>query len=330
MKYRVNVELGDLCSKIAYGYAKKTFKNRKGSVGSSLNIEGGFSGLLDFGSFCLCFNSDGTGTKSSVAHSVKKYDTLGCDLVAMVADDAVTLGAEPVSMINNLDIDKVNPGIIKPLMRGLEKAAETAGITVAGGEIAEVPDLVKGICWNAALIGIVDKNKVIDGSRISKGDKIIGLLTDNFRSNGFTLIRDVLKKKLGDLWHNKKYSKGKSWGEAVLAPSKIFTPFILDLAGRYKKKAKAKITGIAHITGGGIYNNIKRIIPGGLKADIYNIPEPPKIFKELINLGSINKKTAYNTFNMGVGMVIITPESEKILKYLKAKNLPAEIIGVVK
>ncbi|MBI2252185.1 MAG: phosphoribosylformylglycinamidine cyclo-ligase [Armatimonadetes bacterium] len=324
----INLDLGELCSKIAYAYAKKTFKNRN-KIGKAVNLEGGFSGLIDFGDFYLCFNSDGIGSKVLIGKLLNQYYTLGYDLVSMVADDAVTLGAEPVSLVNTLDLEKVDPIVVESLMHGLEKAARWSKIIVSGGEIAELPSIIHGLSWSASLIGILEKNKLIDGSKIKAGDQVVALLTDNLRSNGFSLARKILFDYYGKHWYKIEYGEGISWGEKLLEPSFIFTPFILKLIGKFKEKSKIKINGIAHITGGGVYNNLERIIPKNLKVNYQKLPSAPLVFKRIQDLGKIPDKEAYRVWNMGIGMVLVSPEVNKIIKLASQNKIKAQIIGIV-
>lgn len=325
----VNVSKGDEASGIAYAFAKKTFPNRAGKIGEPFNLEMGFSGLLSMGQFYLAFNSDGIGSKTRVAQASNIHHTLGYDLVAMVADDCVCVGAEPVALVNTLDVETVDPAIVKKLMEGLSEAAKIAGIAVAGGEIAELRDQVQGYQWSASLIGVVKKEKIIDGSRIRAGDSLVGLLTDNFRSNGFTLVRHVLEGSLGDWWHRDKYDAKTTWGEKILAPSRIFAPFILKLIGRFEERANVEVHGIAHITGGGLKHNMERILPKGRDLNVHNLPPVPPVMARVKEMGKISKQEAYRVWNMGIGMVVMTPEPDKVIQLAAKEGIPAQVIGEV-
>ncbi|NIA01921.1 MAG: phosphoribosylformylglycinamidine cyclo-ligase, partial [Nitrospirae bacterium] len=177
----VNIDIGGKCSTIAYSAAKKTFAGRKGMIGEPLVDEGGFSGALDMGDYYLVQNDDGVGTKIKVAEMIGKYDTMAYDLIAMVADDAVCVGAETISITNTLDVNKIDETKVSGLMAGLEKAALEHKIVIPGGEIAELGDALNGYVWNATAVGIVEKGKMITGENISAGDKIIGLRSAGFR-----------------------------------------------------------------------------------------------------------------------------------------------------
>jgi phosphoribosylformylglycinamidine cyclo-ligase len=324
----VNISIGDKCSELAYSAAKQTFSSRKGMIGVPVNIEGGFTGALDFGKFYMVFNCDGVGSKMLVGLAINKLDTLGYDLLAMVADDAVCVGAETVAITNTFDTNKVSDKVIGPLISGLKKACMEQKVVIPGGEIGEMPDMVKATCWNSSAIGIVEKNKFISGKGVKPGDQIIGLRSRGFRSNGFALIRYVLKKKFGAGWAQKKFDSKITWGEAVLTPSIIYSNAVLDLIGRYGKKRMCRIKAIAHITGGGIPGNITRVL-GKYGADLDNIFPPHAPMLKLQELGNVSDREAYEVWNMGTGMVLISDEFDKIRKTMKKHGIEAAIIGKV-
>lgn len=320
--------MGDKCSAIAYAAAKRTFGARKGMIGRPVTIDGGFTGLLDFGDFYLVKNDDGVGSKVAIADAVGKHDTLGYDLLAMVADDAVCVGAETVAVTNTLDTSKVNDKVVTPLMKGLEKACKEQKIVIPGGEIGEMPDMINGNVWNASCLGILEKKKFIKGDNVKPGDKIIGLRSRGFRSNGYSLIRYILRESFGFKWYSKKYDKKHTWGEITLVPSLVYSNAVLDLIGRYKKKAKVKVKAIVHVTGGGIPGNITRI-SGGNGALLDDLFEPHDPMLQLQKLGNVNDKEAYKTWNMGVGMILISKDFNKIKSILKRHKIETKIIGEV-
>lgn len=327
----VDIDLGDKCSRIAYRAAMNTFKGRQGMIGEPVKDEGGFSGMLDMGDFYLVQNDDGVGTKIQIAEAIGKYDTLGYDLLAMVVDDAICVGAEPISVSNTLDVNKVNEEKIAGLMAGLEKACLEHKIVIPGGEIAELGNAVNGYLWNATVVGVVEKHKLINGSNIQAGDKIIGLKSDGFRSNGFSLVRHILKGKFGENWPNEKYDENQTWGEITLIPSKIYCSAIMDLHGRYGEEAKAELKSVVHVTGGGIQGNLERVMKyhPHLKADLHNLPEPHEVMKRLIELGDLSEEEAYRTWNMGVGMILISNDEEKITEICSQHGIKTSVIGQV-
>lgn len=323
----VDRDLGDLCSEIAYSEAKKTFASRKGMIGEPLNMEGGFTGVLDMGEFFLVQNEDGVGTKIEVAEKMKNYSTLGADLVAMVADDAVCVGAEVISISNTIDTSTLNAKIVQQMMFGLSKACSEQKIVIPGGEIAELKGHVKGYTWNAAAVGIVDRHKFITGKNIKPDDEIIGIVSPNFRSNGFTLLRAILKKTYGNAWHLQKFHR-KKWGDIALEPSIIYHAAILSLIGRFGEKFNVEVKGIAHITGGGLPGNAPRMFGHkklGLVLD--NLPKPPAAMLELQKLGNVEDREVYETWNMGIGMVLIAEQTQKAIELLKNAGLKAMVIG---
>lgn len=324
----VDITAGDRCSALAYAAAKRTFGARKGLIGKPAIMDGGFSGALDFGDFYLIQNCDGVGSKIAVADALKKYDTLGYDLLAMVADDAVCVGAETVSITNTVDTNKVSPKVIGPMMKGLEKACKEQKVVIPGGEIAELPDLLKGNSWNATAVGIVEKKKFLTGKNVRPGDVIVGLQSRGFRSNGFSLIRYVLKKKLGASWHRKRYSGSKTWGEAVLTPSRIYAAALLEGLGRYGRKRTVNIKALAHVTGGGIPGNLRRVL-GKHGAHLESLMKPHKVMLELQELGKVADREAYRTWNMGIGMLVITRDVEALQKAMKKQRIPMQVLGEV-
>jgi len=334
----VDILMGDKCSELAYRAAKQTFAGRSKMIGKPVNIEGGFTGALDFGNYYMVFNSDGVGSKMMVGAAIGKYDTLGFDLLAMVADDAVCVGAETVAITNTIDTQKVDDKVIGPLMQGLKKACVQQKVVIPGGEIGEMPDMVKGTMWNSSAIGIVEKKKFIRGVGVKPGDKIIGLRSRGFRSNGFALVRRVLEKNFGQDWALKKFggsgeashkgAGGKSWGESVLTPSIIYSNALLELLGRYGKKRQCRIKALAHVTGGGIPGNIVRVL-GGYGADLTDIWPAHKPMLKLQELGKVADREAYEVWNMGTGMILVSDEFAKIDAAMKKHGIQAKIIGRV-
>ncbi len=326
----VDIELGDECSKIAYQAAIDTFSSREGMIGQPLKEMGGFSGALDMGDYYLVQNDDGVGTKIAIGEKINKLDTLGYDLIAMVADDAVCMGAETISVTNTLDVNKVDSNKITQLMSGLKKAAIEQKIVIPGGEIAELGNRLNGYIWNATAVGILAKDKMITGANIKPGDKIIGLKSAGIRSNGFSLVRHILGQTVGENWHNEAFNESMTWGEATLAPSVIYSNTILKLHGRYNEQANAELKAIVHVTGGGIAGNMKRILKKtGYGANLHSLIQPQAIFEKLMELGKVSREEAYKTWNMGTGMVIISNDTDKIIETCKADGIEAQIIGEV-
>ncbi len=251
----LNINLGDDCSRKAYNWAKQTFGNRAGKAGMAcVKVDGGFANLLDFNGVKIGISSDGIGTKIEVAERTGIYHTLGFDLMAMIVDDLAANGIEPTTLSNILDVDFLDPDIIDDLMRGLHDAANECGVAVSGGENRgtwHTDEWVRpGGCRRPAGIpgiGILHPNlkKPIDGSAVQVGDAVMAFRSRGFRSNGFSLLRTIMREQFGAEWHTVKYDDAQTWGEVLLTPSRIFAPMICRLLSE-----GVGIKGIAHITGG--------------------------------------------------------------------------------
>lgn len=319
----VDVEAGDLSSSIAYKYAKTTFASRSGLFGAPVIMDGAYAGLIDMGDFYLVQNDDGIGTKSVIAEALNNYDTLGYDLLCMVADDAVCLGAEVVSITNTIDTNKVKPEVIEEMMKGLANACIEQKILIPGGEIGELPDLANGITWNAAAVGVLQKDKLIDGSKIKPNDSLIALPSHNFRSNGLSLARYILKKHFGKDWANTPYDQNRTWGELLLRPSIIYHNSLLNIIGRFNQARKFEISGISHITGGGIGGNLPRILKKSkVGAEVkFEYKHVPEAMRALIELDNLAIDEALHTWNMGIAMILVTGKPDELKNLLKQENI---------
>lgn len=328
----VNIELGDQSSRAAYAAAKATFVARKGMIGEPLMQDGGFAGVLDMGDHYLVMGDDGVGTKMDAAIKADIFEYLGEDLLAMVIDDAICIGAEVIAITNTIDVNKVDPQQIEKMMEGLKNACLKQKVTVAGGEIAELGESVKDMVWNATAMGIVEKEKLITGKKIQVGDKIISLKSNLFRSNGFTLVRYILQNHFGENWHLEKFEDGRTWGEIVMTPSKLYHHAVLELIGRHGVERKVDVHGIAHITGGGIAGNLNRILKvNQLGANLTDLWAPQEAMLQIQKFGNVEDREAYKTWNMGNGMMLIVSEDdlEKSLEILTQNNLEAKVCGEV-
>lgn len=339
----VNIEAGDKASKQAYKNAKTTFASRKGRIGEPFEMDGGFAGALDFGDFLVIQNDDGTGTKTEIAERTEKYDTIGEDLVAMVADDAICVGAEVVSLTNTFDVPSVDANALGAMTAGLAKCCAEQRIVIPGGEIAEVPGAAQKIIWNATAVGVVKKDKFITGKDISVGDQIIGLKGRVIRSNGTTLARKILENAFGPDWHNQPYknstldtrhSTPQTWGEILLTPSKVFHRLVLDhVLGDFEGERPFDIKGVAHVTGGGIPGNIPRILPDGMGAKFEDLHDPHPAVVDLKNLGNIDEKECYRTWHCGTAMMLFVQakDAKNICEILNSADneVDAKVIGEV-
>lgn len=294
---------------------------------------GGFSGafLPDLKKYkrpVLVSGTDGVGTKLKVAQLMNRHETVGIDLVAMCVNDLVVTGADPLFFLDYIATGKLNRRVSKAILSGITKGCRLAGCTLLGGETAELPSMFKGGEYDLAgfAVGIVEKNKMIDGKTISKGDVLVGLPSSGIHSNGLSLARNIIFDRL----HHKPSSRipglKKNIGEELLTPTRIYVETIKKIT------QWIKIKGIAHITGGGLTLNIPRILPRGLHVSIKRGSWPvPPIFDYLESEGKISKPEMYQVFNMGVGMVlVVSPHvSSRLFNKLARLGEKAFLIGKV-
>lgn len=346
----VNIELGDDVSKMMYEASKLTHNNRPGLL---VEFHESFSGLRAipgsvFGSNIhdLYFNLgfDGVGTKVEISERLDDHSVVAHDLFAMVCDDAVVRGAEPLAIGSILDVRQLDDNehtrrAIGQLAQGYVSAAKAAGVVVVNGEVAELGDRVGGFGyfnynWGAAILWAAHKDRILTGHEIQPGDTLVGLHEHGFRSNGITDVRKAMLEEYGQDWQYQVISDlGEvSLGKLVQRPSTIFAKFVSELTGGFDidKKPLAKITGVAHITGGGQPSKLKRMLePSGLGAVIDTPIEPPKIMKHVQELRNLTDIEAYNKWHMGPGMIIATPEPEAVLATAEQFGVDAARIGSI-
>lgn len=291
---------------------------------------GGFGGLfqLDVNGMkepVLVSGTDGVGTKLKIAMLMNKHDTIGIDCVAMCVNDVICVGAKPLFFLDYIAIGKNIPTKVAEIVKGVAEGCVQAGCALIGGETAEHPGMMDEDDYDIAgyTTGIVDKSKMLDSSTVKAGDAIIGIASTGVHSNGFSLVRKVFNVNEQNL--KKFYPElGMSLGESLLTPTKIYVKSVLDLI------SKLPVKSISHITGGGFYENIPRALPDGITAKINKASyEVPAIFKLLQSEGNISEHDMYNTFNMGVGMMVIVDkaDAEKAVEILKENGENAFIIG---
>jgi len=293
---------------------------------------GGFGGLFmpDFSGMkapVLVSGTDGVGTKLKIAFLMDKHDTVGIDCVAMCVNDIVCSGAAPLFFLDYIAIGKNIPEKVAAIVSGVAEGCVQAGAALIGGETAEMPGFYPEDEYDLAgfSVGIVDRDKIIDGSKTAKGDVLIALPSSGVHSNGFSLVRKVFNIGKSDI---NAYSSelGATIGEALLTPTKIYVKPLLALI------KEVEVKGISHITGGGFYENIPRSIPKGLSAKIdeKSLKVPP-IFALIQRTGNIPKRDMFNTFNMGVGMCVTVPkeEADRALSIIRANGEDAYIIGEI-
>ena len=293
---------------------------------------GGFGGLFapnlkDIKEPILVSGTDGVGTKLKLAFLMDKHDTIGQDCVAMCVNDVVCCGAKPLFFLDYMSLWKNIPEMVATIVGGVAEGCRQAGCALVGGETAEMPGLYAENEYDLAgfCVGIVDKEKMIDSSRIEVGDKVIGIASSGVHSNGFSLVRKVFNVNEENL---KEYREelGETLGEALIRPTKIYIkPALALIEG-------VDVRGISHITGGGFYENMPRMLRDGvsLKIDVNSYTRKP-IFDLIQKTGNIPTRDMYNTFNMGIGMAVIVPEKDanKALEILKEQGEEVWIIGEV-
>ena len=320
---------------VTAGY--KAVNLMKDAVKSTYNANvvsdlGGFGGLYSLNKQknkepILVSGTDGVGTKLKLAFLMQKHDTIGQDCVAMCANDIICCGAKPLFFLDYMALGKNIPEVVASIVKGVADGCKKANCSLIGGETAEMPGFYKEGEYDLAgfCVGIVDKSEMIDVNTIEIGDQVIGIASSVVHSNGFSLVRKIFNVNEENL---KMYKEelGQTLGETLLTPTKIYVKPILELL------ENVKVKGISHITGGGFYENMPRMLKEGvslrIKKDSY--PVLP-IFKLIQKVGNIPQRDMYNTFNMGIGMAVIVKKEEvdKALKILEKHGEKAYVIGDV-
>ena len=298
-----------------------------------LDDVGGFGGcfglnLAGITEPVLVAGTDGVGTKIKLAMLLDKHDTIGIDCVAMCANDIICCGAKPLFFLDYIACGKNIPEKIADIVGGVAEGCVQSGCALIGGETAEHPGLMPEDDYDLAgyCTGIVDKSKIIDNNTMEEGDVVIALASTGVHSNGFSLVRKVFDVENADITSPCEFLGGKSIGETLLTPTKLYVKSVLALLDQVKVK------GISHITGGGFYENIPRSIPDGLGAKIEkSAVKVLPIFELIAKTGNISERDMFNTFNMGVGMSIVVSSAdvEKSLEILKANGEDAYVIGEI-
>ena len=268
----------------------------------------------------LVSSSDGVGTKLKIASLANKHDTVGIDAVAMNVNDILCTGAEPLFFLDYIAYSKVERNILTDLLKGLTDGCIQSGCALIGGETAQMPDMYKPGEYDLAgfCVGIVERKKIIDGSAIRAGDVVIGLESSGIHSNGYSLVRKVFSQ-----------AEQKRLSKVLLTPTRIYVKPVMNLL---RTAYGAKISGIAHITGGAFYDKIRRILPDNVNARIDKSSWPmPQIFHLLQNKGNIADREMYHTFNMGVGVVLMAPpaSAKAIIAKLAQYRLKSWVIGEI-
>ncbi|MDE6027542.1 MAG: phosphoribosylformylglycinamidine cyclo-ligase [Muribaculaceae bacterium] len=323
----VNLEAGyEVVSRI-----KKHVKSteRSGSMG---NI-GSFGGMFDLGSLgyehpVLVSGTDGVGTKLKIAFALEKHDTIGIDAVAMCVNDVLAQGAEPLLFLDYVAVGKNHPEVVEAIVSGVAEGCRQAGCALVGGETAEMPGMYTVGEYDIAgfTVGVVEKSKLIDGSKVAAGDLLIGIASSGVHSNGFSLVRKVISD--ADLEYDQKYEEtgDLTLGEMLLTPTKIYVKQVLAVL------KEVDVHGVAHITGGGFDENIPRILKEGQGVEIEEGSwEILPVFRLLEKYGKIPHREMFNIFNMGIGMVLaVKPEdAARAIEILTEKGEKASVIGKI-
>ena len=293
---------------------------RRRGLGAPWGPKGHFTGFVDMGRTALGMCTDSVGTKVLVANEMRRWDTVGVDCVAANVNDMVCAGAEPIAFVDYIAVDTQDPELPRQVGVGLDAGAREANVTIVGGELAVLPELVNGFDLVGTCFGVVDKKKAIDGAAIRPGDRIIGLPSSGFHCNGYTLIRRVLRDRAVTVM-DPVPKGGRPWGEALLEPTRIYVRPVLEAIRR------ARVTGLANITGGGL-RNLVRLKPRVEFRITDPLPPQPE-FLAVQALAEIDDREMYQTFNMGMGFAVIAPATsvDRILEALK--KLRGRVVGEV-
>ncbi len=325
-KAGVDIEAGYKSVELMKEYVKGTMRPEvMGGIGG---FSGAFSmnAIKDMENPVLLSGTDGCGTKVKLAFIMDKHDTIGIDAVAMCVNDVACAGGEPLFFLDYIACGKNYPEKIATIVKGVAEGCKQAGAALVGGETAEHPGLMPEDEYDLAgfAVGVVDEKDLITGKEIQDGDVLVGIKSSGVHSNGFSLVRKVfnMDKETLDTYYD---SLGRTLGEALLEPTRIYVKALKAV-----KDAGVRVRGCSHITGGGFYENIPRMLPDGIRAEVKKDSyEIPAIFKMLAEKGNIAEEMMYNTFNMGVGMCLaVRPEdADKTIEAINAAGEEAFVLG---
>lgn len=340
----VNVEAH--ASRIMFEASRETYANRAGKIGEVELLFDDFAGSravpiggLPLGSYCS-LGFDGAGTKVEIAQRVKRHETIAFCLLAMLCDDVPVRGGEPALVGSVLDIKTLGSDerylpIIRDLATGCVAAAKEAGVAVINGEIAQMGACVSGygdfpFNWSGACLWFARKDRLLSGSEIKPGQKIVALRERGTRANGLSRFRKTFREAFGNEWHEVSF-RDTTLGEAVLTPSKIYSRFLVHLNGGFAGDAKCHIAGVAHITGGGIPEKLGRILrKSGLGARLDSLWEPAPIMWKCQAVGNHDDRDAYGMWCMGNGMVLVTEEPDIVVREAPLFGVEAQVAGEIR
>ena len=321
----VDIDAGDQLVENIKPYAKRTMRPEV------LSGIGGFGGLVEISKKykepVLVSGTDGVGTKLKLAFELNRHDTVGIDLVAMSVNDILVQGAEPLFFLDYFACGKLDVPAATEVIKGIAKGCEDSGCALIGGETAEMPGMYPVGEYDLAgfAVGVVEKSKIITGDTKVAGDVVLGLASNGAHSNGYSLVRQIIERSKPDL--NVKFDGERTLADCIMAPTRLYVKPMLGLMQQITVK------GMAHITGGGITENVPRVLPQNVVADIDSQTwQMPKLFDWLREGGNVEAQEMFRTFNCGIGMVVVvsTQDAEAAIKHLQAAGETVSRIGVIR
>jgi phosphoribosylformylglycinamidine cyclo-ligase len=321
----VDIDAGDQLVENIKPFAKRTMRPEV------LSGIGGFGGLVEISKKykepVLVSGTDGVGTKLKLAFELNRHDTVGIDLVAMSVNDILVQGAEPLFFLDYFACGKLDVPAATEVIKGIAKGCEDSGCALIGGETAEMPGMYPVGEYDLAgfAVGVVEKSKIITGEHIKEGDVVLGLASNGAHSNGYSLVRKIIERSHPDL--NAKFDGDRSLADCIMAPTRLYVKPLLSLMQQITVK------GMAHITGGGITENVPRVLPQNVVADIDSKTwQMPKLFNWLQEGGNVEAQEMFRTFNCGIGMVVIVAaaDADAAVKHLQATGETVSRIGFIR
>lgn len=324
----VDIEAGDRAVELMKAHVRRTHRPEV------LGGLGGFAGFFDAAALkgydhpVLATSTDGVGTKVAIAQALDRHDTVGFDLVGMLVDDLVVVGAEPLFVTDYIACGKVVPERIAQIVAGIAAACEAAGAALLGGETAEHPGLLGADEYDVAgaTTGVVERGRILGPERVRPGDAVIALASSGLHSNGYSLVRYVLLQQAGWSLDRHVDDLGTTLGEALLTPTRVYARDILALVDA------AEVHAISHITGGGLANNLVRVLPDGVRATLDRATwTPPAVFSLIQRVGEVAQPDIEATLNMGVGMALVAPaaSADALIAEARRRGLDAWALGEV-
>ncbi|HEY6094369.1 MAG TPA: phosphoribosylformylglycinamidine cyclo-ligase [Gallionellaceae bacterium] len=321
----VDIDAGDQLVENIKPYAKRTMRPEV------LSGIGGFGGLVEISKKykepVLVSGTDGVGTKLKLAFELNRHDTVGIDLVAMSVNDILVQGAEPLFFLDYFACGKLDVPAATEVIKGIAKGCEDSGCALIGGETAEMPGMYPVGEYDLAgfAVGVVEKSKIITGSDIKAGDVVLGLASNGAHSNGYSLVRKIIERSKPDL--NAKFDGERTLADCIMAPTRLYVKPMLALM------QQVTVKGMAHITGGGITENVPRVLPANVVADIDSKTwQMPRLFDWLREGGNVAAQEMFRTFNCGIGMVVVVSQADaaKAMSQLKASGETVYQIGTIR